>query len=116
MSNFHSNSNYRGGDKRRGYDRDRFRSPRPYQEQRQRRKAKVKMPPPQPKPCYVLLGNIKMYYNKEKKMLENGVYESRFPSRKKAHAAIWHTCQQRAEREGLSGKELWGQYQMVDAF
>lgn len=94
-----------------------FKPPQSFRAGQARHKDKVKQPPPPPKPCTVYLGSVALYYNKPNKMLVLAVdgTHTRFPSRKKAHRAIWNTCQQRAEREKLSGRELALQYAIVEA-
>ena len=76
------------------------------------RKKKVKTPPAEPKPCYVYYQDVAMAWDgKEKKLMLGEPY--RFPSRRLANEAIWHTCQQ--STSGLPVTALMRQYEVREA-
>jgi len=81
-------------------------------------KHKVKIPPAEPKPCYVYYQGQPMGWDGKQKRLVLWLEPAdaelyRFPSRRLATDAIWHTCQQ--STSGLTVTALMHQYEIREA-
>jgi len=77
-----------------------------------RPKPKVKIPPAEPKPCFVYYQGVPMAWDNELVKLVAGE-PYRFPSRKLATQAIWHTCNK--STSGLTATALMRQYEIREA-
>lgn len=82
------------------------------------KRRKPKTPPLPPKRCRVLHAPSAIfmdYDEKDKFLFHNPGQVYGFVSHRQAHRAKWHTCQKRAQEENADAKELWQQYEIVDA-